>query len=143
MKKDLHFIASTPVKSIDVGAKTDTADGAVADLKGFHSALMIIDADAWTDGAHTIRLQESDASGSGFTDVAAADLIFEASGALGADGQVVIDGATDDDQCYIIGYNGNKRYIKAYATETSASTGAIYGAMIIPGHKAKKGKLNS
>jgi hypothetical protein len=123
-----------PVKSIDVGAKTASGNGAAADLKNYESAVMLIDADAWTDGTHTIHLEES-ADNSTFTDVAAADLVFNANiGAINASGNVVIDGATDDDQAYIVGYTGNQRYIRIAATVTSASTGAIYGGIILRGH---------
>ena len=133
MKKDLNFIVSTPIKSLDVGAVTASANGVSSDLKGFHSCQVIVDADAWTDGTHTITLEES-SDNSNFTTVAAADIIGSTP---------VIDGASDDDQAYTFGYGGFKRYVRVVTTVAGASTGAVYGALIIPGHKAKKGKLNS
>ena len=139
-KRDLHFLVDTPTKSIDVGAKTSSANGASLDLKNYHSCLMIVDADAFTDGTHTIHLEES-SDNSTFTDVAAADLIFTEAGAINSSGQIVIDGAADDDQAFIIGYAGGKRYVRASVTVAGTTTGAIYGAMLVPGHKRNKGKL--
>ena len=139
-KKDLKFLLETPVKSLDVGAKTASADGASADLKGYHSAVFIVDADAFTDGTHTIVLNESD-DNSTFTAVAAADLSFVEAGAINSSGQIVIDGAADDDQAYVIGYAGNKRYIRVETTVSGATTGAIYGALIVRGHKRAQGKI--
>jgi hypothetical protein len=142
MKRDLHNLVSTPTKSLDVIARTASGDGVSADLKGFHSCLVIIDADAWTDGTHTLVVNESDDDVT-FTAVAAADLIFDVAGAISSTGTVVIDGAADDDQAFIIGYSGGSQYVRVESTAAGTTTGAIYGAMIIPGHKAKDGKLNS
>lgn len=141
MKRDLHHLLATPVKSIDVGAKTASADGASADLKGYLSAVVFVDADAWTDGTHTIHLEDSP-DNSTWTNVAAADLEFTEAGAINSSGQVVIDGAADDDQAYKIGYAGSERYLRVSTTVAGATTGAIYGAQIVRGHKALKGKLN-
>lgn len=127
-KRDLDHLLAVPVKSVDVGAKTDgTVNGASADLKGYHSAIAFVDSDAWTDGSHIVKLQES-SDNSTFSDVAA--------------GQVTIDGAADDDQAYKIPYNGFERYIRLAIVTSSSSTGAIVGASIVRGHKALKGKLN-
>lgn len=131
MKKDLASIMAVPVKSLDVGAKTASADGASADLKGFHSVAVVVDSDAWTDGTHTISLEESD-DNSTFTAVASDDIIGSAP---------VIDGATDDDQAYKFGYSGGKRYIRVITTVSGATTGAIYGALIVKGHERAGGKI--
>lgn len=127
--RDLDNLLAVPVKSIDVGAKTDgTVNGASADLKGYHSAIVFIDADAWTDGTHTITLEDSP-DNSTWTAVSGAD-------------SVVIDGAADDDQAYKIPYNGFERYVRPVIVTASSTTGAIIGASIVRGHKALKGKLN-
>ena len=127
-KKDLDHLLEIPVKSIDVGAKTASANGASADLKGYHSCIAFIDADAWTDGTHTLSLEESD-DNSSFS-------------AVSGGATVVIDGAADDDQAYKIPYNGHKRYVRVITTVSGATTGAIYGAQLVRGHKKLKGKLN-
>ena len=132
MKKDLFALVKVPIKSIDTVAQTDgTVNGASADLKGQRSCL-IIDVDARTDGIHTPSLEES-SDDSTFTAVAAADLVGSFT---------VVDGAADDDQAYIVGYSGPKRYVRVVLVTTGATTGAIIGAMIMPGHKLNGGKLN-
>lgn len=142
IQKDLHHLLETPVKSLDVVATTNgTRNGASADLKGYRSCLLIVDADARTDGTHTITVQESD-DDSTWTDVAAADLEFTEAGAINSSGQVVIDGAADDDQAFKLGYAGSKRYVRLECVTTGATTGAILGGMIVRGHKRLKGKLN-
>ena len=128
-KRDLDHLLAVPVKSIDVGAKTDgTVNGTSADMKGYHSCIALIDADAWTDGTHTLSLEDS-ADNSTFA-------------AVSGGASVVIDGAADDDQAYKIAYNGHKRYVRVVAVTASSSTGAIVGASLVRGHKAAKGKLN-
>lgn len=133
MKKDLKAIVGTPTKSLDVTGRSASADGASADLKGFRSAMVIIDSDAWTKGSHVFSLDESD-DDSTWTAVAAADY----------SGSVTIDGAADDDQAYVIGYYGSKRYLRVALDVTGPATGgAICGGMIVPGHKINGGVLSS
>jgi hypothetical protein len=142
-KRDLIGVllkpGAQPTKSIDVGAKTASANGAAVDLQGYEACVMIVDADARTDGTHTVRLEESD-DNSTFSAVAAADLSWDSAiGPVNASGQVVIDGAADDDQACVVGYVGAKRYVRAAAVVTSATTGAIYGALLVPGHARHQG----
>jgi hypothetical protein len=142
MQKDLHHLLETPTKSIDSGAKTDgTVNGASQDLKGYRSCFAFIDADAWTDGTHTCALNESD-DNSTFTVVAAADLEFTEAGPINSSGQIVIDGAADDDAAFKVGYAGSSRYVRWEIVTTGATTGAIIGGGLIAGHKRLKGKLN-
>jgi hypothetical protein len=110
-------------QSIVPGTYKTAQPGAAVDLKDYHSATVAIDVGVWTDGTHTFEVQESDAAGSGFGAVAAADL-------LGT--EPVVDGAADDAQVYKIGYLGSKRYIKVVTTENGA-TGCAYGASVIRG----------
>lgn len=131
MKKDLQALCAVPTKSLDVGVKTASANGASADLRGFHSCLVIVDSDLWTDGTHTISLEDSD-DNAAFTAVPASNIIGSTP---------VIDGATKDDQAYKFGYSGGKRYLRVITTVAGATTGAIYGSMIVPGHERAGGKL--
>lgn len=123
MNRDLYNNTST-VQSLKPAARTASANGTGVDLLGYGSALVIIDAGAWTDGSHTFEVQES-ADNSTFTAVAAADL-------QGA--EPVVDGAPDDDQVYEIGYFGLKRYIRVATTVTGTTTGAVYAASVVRGH---------
>ena len=99
--------------------RTATVTGSAIDLAGFDKAMILIVAGANTDGTHTISVEESDASGSGFAAVAAAQL----SGTPGA-----VAANTNQE----IGYLGTKRYVRVVSTVTgSPSTGATYGAVVI------------
>ena len=141
-KKDIAFLVETPTISIATAAKTASANGAAVDLKDQHGCLMTIETGLWTDGTHTLVLNES-SDNSTFTAVAAADLSFVAAGAISSTGTIVIDGLTVDNLAYKIGYAGSLRYLRIESTVTSASTGAVYGGLLIPSHKRNKGKLSS
>lgn len=132
MKRDLKNLLGSITKSLDVVARTASADGAACDLKGYRSAAIIIDVDAYTDGSLVFSLDESD-DNSTWSAVASTDF----------SGSVTVDGAADDDQAYVMGYYGSKRYLRvALDAAAGATSGAICGAMIIPGHKLNNGKLN-
>jgi hypothetical protein len=110
--------------SIQKAAKTATENGGSFEVADYHSACFVVDAGTWTDGTHTIEFQESD-DDSTWTAIADGDL----------DGsEPVIDGATDDDQQYYVGYMGNKRYVRVKNTVASATTGAVVGAYVLAGH---------
>lgn len=111
------------VQSIPPALYAAAQTGAAVDLKDFNSATVLIDVGAWTDGTHTIIVEESALPASGFAPVADADL-------LGT--EPVIDGADDDAQLYLIGYVGSKRYIRVVTTE-NGGTGAVLGAAVIRG----------
>src|SRR5215510_10645440 len=67
-----------------ISSNTTTA-GAAIDLQGYEAMVFAIRSNAWTDGTYTPLVQESDSSGSGYTDVADDDLIgLEADAAIGA-----------------------------------------------------------
>ncbi|MFH9587920.1 hypothetical protein ACH4LS_22650 [Streptomyces luteogriseus] len=120
IKSSIH-----PTQSLLPATRTASANGAGVDLTNFDAACVVIDAGAWTNGTHTFEVQDSD-DNSTFTAVPAANL----------DGTApVIDGATDDEQIYEIGYHGTKRYLRVAVTVTgSPATGAAYSATVIRGH---------
>jgi hypothetical protein len=78
---------------------------------------------AITDGTHTPKLQESDVSGSGFTDVVAADQI----------GTLAALAANTVQQ---VSYIGAKRYVRVVVTVSGATTGGFYTAYVVT--KARK-----
>jgi hypothetical protein len=142
MKHDLHHIlqddnggtSTGAVVSIAPQALETSTNGTSADLAGYRSCEIIINAGLWTDGTHTFTVQES-ADNSAFSAVAAADL-------RGGTTLAVIGTATDN-VVALRGYVGNKRYVRVALVTTSATTGLVCGATILRGHKANKGKLNS
>ncbi len=96
-------------------AKTSTS----IDLQGYNSANVIFNLGLAGDTLSgtvywTLKLQHSDDDTS-YSDLAAVDLN---SPSLTA----VIDSSTKDRTCYIFGYQGAKRYLKAVATPTGTHT---------------------
>jgi hypothetical protein len=106
--------AISPVVVTDNTAQVSTA----LDCAGFTGAVVAIatgtlsDADATT----VVLLEESDASGSGYTAVADADLIGTELAAA--------PGFADDNECFKLGYKGTKRYLRLTVTP-SGNTGNI------------------
>lgn len=110
-------------------ARTASANGLDVDLANFDAATVIIDAGTWTDGSHTFEVQHADDNGSGAPDT------YAAVDAADLDGtEPVVDGATDDDQIYEIGYRGIKRWLRVIVTVAGApATGAVYAATVVRG----------
>lgn len=122
--KDLVNEISIAQSLVPRAITTVSISGATVDLRGYESATFVIDAGDWTDGTHTIVLQESDTDVDGdFTAIADADLI-------GTE-PAIIDEATDD-QVYEIGYRGVMRYVRIRSVVTDApGTGAYYTGSVI------------
>ncbi|MDF2809510.1 MAG: hypothetical protein K0S56_541 [Microvirga sp.] len=105
---------------------TATNTSAAVDLRDFDAATLVINTGVIAGaGNFTAKLQESDASGSGFADVAAANLI----GTLPA----VLEAST----AYKQGYIGGKRYVRSVITLNSGTSIAA-GAVIVKSHAAQK-----
>ncbi len=114
------------VQSLPPAARTANANGAGVDMHGFHGAMVVVSTGTITDGTHTIEVQESD-DNSTFTAVADADL----------QGSEPAIAAANDNQVYRIGYMGTKRYIRVAVTVAGATTGGVYGAVVVRGHPRK------
>lgn len=106
------------VKSINPAVYNSNPPLMGVDIRGFDSAMAVIQSGALTDGTHTPKLQESD-DNSSYSDVAAADL----------EGTLANISA---DAVQRIGYKGAKRYVRVFVT-SNGTTGAIYGAVIVRG----------
>jgi hypothetical protein len=117
LKSNLQAVTSLAPAGI-----TASTNGGGVDLRGFDAAMVTFVVGTITDGTHTPSLEESD-NDSGYTPVAAADLI----GTLSA----LTSGANQS-----VGYRGGKRYIRAVATVAGASTGGVYGAVVLRGRPA-------
>lgn len=107
--------------SLAPAARTATANGTAIDLAGFNAAGIVWNVGAITDGTHTPTIEESDASGSGFAAVAAADL----STTLAA-----LTANTNQEVSYL----GSKRYIRAVITCAGTTTGGVYAALVVKGN---------
>lgn len=103
---------------------TDTSTG--IDLLGFNSAALVINTGAIVGaGDFTPKLQESDAAGSGYTDVATGDLVGTFPASLAADSVVKV------------GYIGNKRYVRTVLTK-NGGTSIAAGAVVVKGRAASR-----
>jgi len=125
------------VKSIDpiVGNNTSEGTGVGVDLAGFEGALLLaligVSGDTLSGSVYlTVSFQESDVLGSGYTDIAAADL-------LGGANNVVIDAAAEDEVVIQRGYIGIKQYARPLVTFTGTHTnGTPISAVVIKGRPA-------
>lgn len=113
------------VASLAPAVVTATTKGSHADLRGFDSAILVVNTGAIIgDGLYDMRLQESDTTTDGdFTDVAAKDLLGTLPAALAAA------------SAYRQGYVGTKRYIRAVITKQSGTSIAA-SAVILRGDPA-------
>lgn len=114
------------VQAIAPAVVTANTNGTTVDLKGFDSALFVVNTGAIdAAGDFGIKLQESDTGTSGWADVAAADILGGAPATLEANA------------AYRIGYIGSKRkrYVRAVATKAGGTSIAL-GVVAILGHPA-------
>jgi hypothetical protein len=108
-------------QSINPGAKTNaTVNGTAVDLFDYDAALIVAVVGTRTDGTHLLSAEESD-DNSTFTAVAAGDL----KGTFPAD--------VTSNTPIVVAYLGKKRYIRAKAVTSGATTGAVFGVNIITG----------
>ena len=122
MKRDLHNNI-TVVTSIDpiLGNNDTEGTGVGVDLSDYEAAEMVfhfgISGDTLSGALSVLPiLEESDTLGSGYTTVAAADML----GSL-----TVIDAAAEDPAVQSVGYIGNKRYIRAFVDFTGTHTNGM------------------
>jgi len=115
-------------QSLRPQARTASANGTGVDLAGFDGAVVVIDVGLWTDGSHTFEVQDSP-DNSTFT--AVADSFLQGA-------EPVVDGATDDDQIYRIGYLGVGKFLRVITTVSGTTTGAVYAAAIVRGKGRKQ-----
>lgn len=121
MRDIVHNIKA--VNAVTPAVRSASVDGDAVDLKGFDSVALVVTTGAVTgSGNMTVKLQESDESGSGFTDVDADHLQ-----GVGLADPLVASSTTK------IGYRGFKRYVRPALTLNSG-TSVTVGAIFILGH---------
>lgn len=106
---------------------TTPAAGNIVDLQGYSACAFAfitgVVTDAGAAAGFTIKLQESDTTAAAdFTDVAAADH----TGTL-----AVTDDTDDVVPVGLIGYTGQKRYVRAVVTGTSGTNAVISGVAVL------------
>lgn len=106
-------------------AKTSTTTATSVDAQGYESVTYLVQNGVVTDGTHTPSIEESDSLGSGYSAVAAADLI----GSFSA-----ITSATTAGTVQRVGYRGGKRYTRLVVTVSGATSGGFYTAQCVLAH---------
>lgn len=101
-----------------------TTNGNTIDTQGFESVSFTVITGNITDGTVTPKLQHGDQSNlSDAADVSASDMV----------GSFTAIAATDDNKAYTVNYIGGKRYVRVVLTQTGATSGGIYGAVVRKG----------
>jgi len=121
--KDLAALMNV-VQTLRPQATTVNRTGTGVDLFGYEGAVCVVDSGLWTDGTHTVDIQDSD-DNTTFAAVAAANLQGT---------KPVINSGTVDEQFYEVGYIGAKRYLRVDVGVAGATTGAVIGAGVMRGH---------
>jgi hypothetical protein len=125
-------LSVTPTILPAAGRTNGTVNGTSVDLANFDNAVVVVHAGVITDGSHVVTVEESDVSGSGFTTVAAADLV---DGDL--DGvktpTLTTGGGNGGSRTHEIGYVGRKRFIRAVVVTSGATTGGFIDASVVRG----------
>lgn len=118
MRDMYHNIAAVPALAPAVQAAA--INGAAIDLKGANRAAIVVSTGAIVgSGDFGVKLQDSDASGSGFVDVAAELVDSDAPATLVADSS------------YRLGYRGFKRYVRVVVTKAGGTSIAAGAAAIL------------
>jgi hypothetical protein len=107
---------------------TATLQGSEVDMQDFEAAQFVVDCGTITGSAAnvTFKFQESNTSGSGFTDVAAGDL-------LPATQPTAITTANDA-QVHERGYRGSMRYLRIIVETTSGAPSLPMSGQVVVGH---------
>lgn len=111
-----------PQQSVVPQSIGGVVSGTGIDLQGAEAALVILDNGAATAAA-TVKIQESDVLGSGYTDVADTDLIGLTGNASGV--------AQTASTIVKVSYIGTKRFVRVV---TTAGTAALFAAEVVRAH---------
>ncbi len=118
-----HYHNLKAVQALPSGSKSDAADGTEIDRKGSQSILFVVNTGSITSaGDFGVKVQESDTTGTGYTDAAADDVISGVPATLGANG------------AYQVEYIGKKRFVRLALTK-AGGTSIQAGAVALLGHQ--------
>lgn len=116
-----------PVIALTSASRTANAavNGTEVDLavfnNNFRSVSFVVTTGTITDGAVVFKIQETDTTGTGYTDVPADHLL----------GTAPTTAATDDDKVFHFGFIPTKRFCRIVATQSTATSGGIYSAVAL------------
>lgn len=111
-------------ETLAIATRTASSNGTGVDRATngslFQDAMVVVHTGVITDGTHTIEVQESD-DNTNFTAVATSEL-------QGVELTIV---AADDNKLFVIGYKGQKRYLRAALTAAGTTSGGTLGAQVL------------
>ncbi len=119
-QRDIHNEISVVSTIAPVASITATTTGTTVDLAGYRAAAVVLHVGTLTDGTFTPTVEES-ADDSNWSTVAAADL----------SGSFPAITTANDAAIHEVSYLGSKRYIRLLMTETVASAGAFFSAVVV------------
>lgn len=105
-------------RSQRTGSPTSTS----VDVGSSEAQMLVLEVSSYTDGTHKFQFEESDQSGSGFSQVA--------SNLKSGDSVPTVSG-TGDTGTYRLGYLGNSRYLRLNTTSGGGTTGATYAVYAV------------
>lgn len=109
LKNNLSVLNALAAATI---ATDTTTNGIAIDTQGYQSGVMMLRVGTFVDGTYMLGVEESDASGSGYTDIPAARIVGTA---------LALAGANEHDA---IGFVSNKRYVRGTILSASTTSGA-------------------
>ncbi|MFE4647746.1 hypothetical protein [Streptomyces sp. NPDC056707] len=111
-------------ETLAIATRTASANGTGVDRATngsmFQDAMVVVHTGVITDGTHAIDVQESD-DNSAWVSVAASEL----------QGSEPTIAAADDNKLFVIGYKGQKRYLRAVLTAAGTTSGGTLGATVL------------
>lgn len=135
MKRTMYNLTRA-AKSITPAVRTNgTVNGSTVDrqisgasgtAEWHESALVVVSTGTITDGSHAVTVEHSD-NGTDWTTATGADI-------QGTAPTVV---AADDDKVFEIGYVGVKRYVRATVVTSGATSGGLFGAVVVLGFPSR------
>lgn len=131
MKNLSNSLKRTLVLDPDVYTSSNASSS--IDIQGFSSNQMVIivgqSGDSLSSSVHwDFKLQDSDSSSSGFSDVSSSNL-FESSSTI------TVDSSSDDQKSYSFNYRGSKRYLRVNSSATGTHTnGTPFSILAIQSH---------
>lgn len=93
-------------------ATDTTTNGIAVDTQGYEGGVMMLRVGTLTDGTYTLGVEESDASGSGYSTIPAARIVGT---------PIALAAANDQDA---IGFISNKQFVRATILSASTTSGA-------------------
>ncbi len=127
-----NFLLKQVISPVSVADNTAQV-GTVIDRQGFDSVMfgILTGSIADADATFAVLLEESDASGSGFSAVADADMLSQTSGT--APETAAAFQFDSDNQVRKLGYLGIKRYLKLTITPANNASAAVLAAFALLG----------